>query len=52
MLCRKCGSTFLRRAARKTFLQLRLFPLFNLYPWECCSCRKVLLYPRRLPEED
>jgi hypothetical protein len=44
MVCRKCGSDALRREPRHGFLQHKIFPLFGLYPWECCMCRAVRLY--------
>jgi len=39
MHCRDCGNN-LRRLARKGFLQLKVYPLFGYYPWECPVCRK------------
>jgi hypothetical protein len=42
MHCKDCGNN-LRRLARKGFLQLRVFPLFGYYPWECPVCRKTLM---------
>jgi ribosomal protein L40E len=50
MVCRKCGADALRRENRQGFLQLKVFPLFGLYPWECVVCRKVRLYPRHFLE--
>jgi ribosomal protein L40E len=47
MVCRKCGSSALRRQKRHGFLQLKVFPLFGLYPWECAMCRKVRMYHRK-----
>jgi hypothetical protein len=47
MVCRKCGSDKLHRAYRTGFLQLKVFPIFGLYPWECIKCRKVGLYRKR-----
>ena len=40
-ICPKCASTATRRVKRRGFLQTRLYPLLNLYPWECTSCRVV-----------
>jgi hypothetical protein len=42
MHCRECGSN-LRRLARKGFLQLKVYPFFGYYPWECPVCRKTLM---------
>jgi len=48
MICRKCGATnALRRENRAGFFQLKVFPLFGLYPWECAMCRKVAMYQSR-----
>jgi hypothetical protein len=41
VVCRKCGADALRRENRRGFLQLKVFPLFGLYPWECIMCRRV-----------
>jgi hypothetical protein len=51
MVCRECGATTLRREDRRGFLQLKIFPLFGLYPWECVMCRKVRIYRRHLAEK-
>ena len=37
----------MRRVARRGFLQQKLFPLFDLYPWECAYCREVTLARKR-----
>jgi hypothetical protein len=49
MVCRKCGSKALRRENRAGFLQMKVFPIFGLYPWECIMCRKVKLYRKHFP---
>jgi hypothetical protein len=41
MVCRKCGSDDLRREHRRGFLQMKDFPIFGFYPWECIKCGKV-----------
>jgi hypothetical protein len=33
----------MRRISRKGFLQLKFFPLFGFYPWECPICRDTVL---------
>ncbi len=48
MKCKHCGSQALRRMPRVGFLQNRLFPKLDLYPWECADCRKVGLQPSRV----
>lgn len=45
--CRKCGSGNLCRTKREGAWQLFASRWFHLYPWECISCRHVLLYRRR-----
>jgi len=42
MHCKACGSK-LRRIPRKGFLQLKIYPLFGYYPWECPVCRELNL---------
>jgi hypothetical protein len=42
----------MRRVARRGLLQEKLFPLIGLYPWDCCLCREVRLYRRRLMRVD
>lgn len=50
MVCRKCGTAnWLRREERRGFLQLKVFPRFGLYPWECMECRGVRLYRKQFP---
>jgi hypothetical protein len=46
MHCKNCG-TPLRRLARKGFLQLNVYPVFGLYPWECPLCRKALMVKKK-----
>ena len=46
MHCKNCGAT-LRRLARKGFLQLKVYPVFGLYPWECPLCRKELMVKKQ-----
>jgi hypothetical protein len=49
MVCRCCGACdSLRRERRKGLLQVKLFPLFGLFPWECKLCRNVKLYRARV----
>jgi hypothetical protein len=50
MVCRKCGASGLRRENRYGFLQLKIFPLFGLFPWECVFCRKTLLYHKQFED--
>jgi hypothetical protein len=45
MVCRCCGAVnALERDPRRGFFQLKIFPLFGLFPWECKFCRKTRLY--------
>jgi hypothetical protein len=46
MNCRECGNS-LRRLARRGFLQVRIFPLFGYYPWECPVCRKTIMVKKQ-----
>jgi hypothetical protein len=46
MHCKNCGAP-LRRLARKGFLQLKVYPVFGLYPWECPLCRKELMVKKQ-----
>lgn len=45
--CPACGSTRVHRVERKGFMQLRIYPLFGLYPWYCRECRTYSLIRRR-----
>ena len=40
-LCPKCANTATRRMKRRGLVQLRVYPLLGLYPWECTSCRTL-----------
>ena len=51
MICQKCGASTLRREERRGFFQLKVFPLFGLYPWECTICREVGMYRRQFAEK-
>ena len=42
MHCKECGNP-LRRMARKGFLQLKVYPRFGYYPWECPICRVTIM---------
>ena len=42
MHCKACGNP-LRRLARKGFLQLKVYPKFGYYPWECPICRNTIM---------
>jgi hypothetical protein len=42
MHCKDCGNP-LRRLARKGFLQLKVYPKFGYYPWECPICRTLVM---------
>ncbi len=46
-ICRGCGGHHLRRVGRNGFLQVKLFPLFGYYPWECSACRRTQLLRQR-----
>lgn len=46
MNCRECGNC-LRRLARRGFLQVKIFPLFGYYPWECPVCRKTIMVKKQ-----
>jgi hypothetical protein len=52
MVCRKCGCDALRREPRNGFLQMKVYPMFGLYPWECMMCRNVLLYRKQFPASE
>ncbi len=45
--CRACGAKRLRRILRQGFMQLRIYPLFGYYPWECAACRKIVMLRKR-----
>jgi predicted RNA-binding Zn-ribbon protein involved in translation (DUF1610 family) len=47
IICPRCGDRALYRAERRGFLQLRVYPLFGVYPWNCVSCRKSILLKLR-----
>jgi hypothetical protein len=40
MECKIC-TTRMRRLKREGFMQLKFFPIFGYYPWECPNCRKL-----------
>jgi hypothetical protein len=42
MHCGECGNP-LRRLARQGFLQIRVYPIFGFYPWECPICRDTIM---------
>ena len=45
--CRICGSYELRRAFRRGFMQLNIYPLFGYFPWRCRACgTRVMLHKR------
>ena len=46
MHCRDCG-TPMRRLGRTGFLQLKVYPFFGFYPWECPLCRKVMMMKKQ-----
>jgi hypothetical protein len=52
MQCKVCRRP-LRRVARKGIWQVKIFPVFGYYPWECPICRKTVMvrkqYLRKRP---
>jgi hypothetical protein len=46
MHCVRCGSP-LRRLARESFLQRKVYSMFGYYPWECPLCREPILFKQR-----
>jgi len=44
--CTKCGNA-LRRITRKGFLQLKIYPVFGFYPWECPACRVRIMLKKQ-----
>ena len=51
MQCPRCGDRALYRKGRCGFLEVRLYPLFGLYPWRCVSCWRSTLLRLRSPEQ-
>lgn len=47
MPCPACNYPSIRRTARISFLQGRVFPLFGCYPWECPKCGKIFIIKDR-----
>ncbi len=45
--CPDCGSRHLRRLPRQGFMQLKVYPFFGYFPWECPICRQTRLYRKR-----
>jgi uncharacterized protein with PIN domain len=39
-VCEECGAA-LERVRRTTFMQLRVYPLFDRFPWQCVTCRNL-----------
>ncbi len=39
MVCKECNSTKMHRIHRRGFLQTKLAPKFDFFPWECSICR-------------
>jgi DNA-directed RNA polymerase subunit RPC12/RpoP len=51
--CRMCGSEEVRRAFRRGYLQLNIFPLFGYYPWRCMTCgTRMMLRKRHRKKQD
>jgi len=36
--CSHCGHFAMARASRHGFWQVKVLPLFGLYPWQCMTC--------------
>lgn len=45
--CPRCGNTRTARVRRDGFLQRFVFLRFDMYPWECSTCRKNFLSKNR-----
>lgn len=45
--CPNCRRQQLVRIARRGFLRGHVFPLFGFYPWQCASCNRQYMVPRR-----
>jgi hypothetical protein len=43
-VCKHCGSGHLRRLNRRGWAQMRLLPVFGVFPWECTLCRTRTFY--------
>lgn len=48
--CPRCGDQALYRLERRGFLQLNVYPLFGVYPWNCISCRQPTFLRLRSPQ--
>lgn len=46
MHCKNCRKP-LRRLARRGFLQLKIYPKFGYYPWECPICRETIMVKKQ-----
>lgn len=40
-VCSRCGGFTFERLQRTGFLQRRILPFFNRYPWRCVICNKL-----------
>lgn len=49
--CPRCGDRALYRTERRGFLQMKLLPIFGIFPWNCVSCRKSTLLRLRSADE-
>ena len=45
--CPACGCNRMHRMERKGFMQLKVYPLFGYYPWECGACRQPFMIRKR-----
>jgi predicted RNA-binding Zn-ribbon protein involved in translation (DUF1610 family) len=44
LVCPKCGSSHMRRVKREGFWQVKFWPRFGMFPWECAQCRQTSLF--------
>ena len=45
--CKVCGSNRMRRAHRKGFMQLNLYPILGYFPWRCGACGVRVMLRKR-----
>ena len=51
-VCTRCGNRRFERVPRIGLMQAQVMPFFNLYPWRCVLCGRVIYRTLRTNEED
>ncbi len=46
-ICAMCNGKVFERVQRSGFMQQRILPFFNMYPWRCVVCHKLVYLSQR-----